>query len=946
MPTASAAADLRARLASEGVADVDDSPRRRAEYSSDASLYRVPPVAVVFPRDAGDVEATLAVCREHGIPITARGSGTSIAGNAVGPGVVLDVRRHMATIHAVDPEARLAVVDPGVVVDDLQRAVAPYGLRFGPDPSTHSRATLGGMIGNNACGSRALGHGRTVDHVVELDVLAGTGERLRAGVDPAGTSSALAAAAHRVLADHAATVRDELGRFTRQVSGYGLHHLSAANGHHLGRALVGSEGTCAITLGATVSLVADPPETVLVVLGYPDMASAADAVPALLPHGATAMEGLDARIVDVVRARRGADAVPALPDGAGWLFVEVAGFDADEVRARASAITAEAGALDHLLVTDAAHARALWRIREDGSGLVARSGDRPAHAGWEDAAVPPNRLGAYLRDFEALLVDHHLTGVPYGHFGDGCVHVRIDFPLRSPSGPREFRAFLIDAARLVASHGGSLSGEHGDGRARSELLGHMYSPAALDAFTAFKGACDPDDLLNPGVLVRPRPVDADLRAVLPRYDPDTVGFHYDDDSGSFADAVHRCTGIGKCVAPDTSEGAVMCPSYVATGDERDSTRGRARVLQEVVAGSLLPEGLTSAAVHDALDLCLACKGCATDCPTGTDMAMWKAEVLHQTYRRRVRPRSHYVLGWLPRWARLAGIAPTLATRMLRAEPLARMAKAAAGIDQRRSLPGFAPRRFRSAFGERADQPAAPTPRGPVVLWADTFTDRFAPTVAVAAVRVLEDAGYEVRLADDDLCCGLTWISTGQLDAARRRLRRTVDGLAEHARAGIPIVGLEPSCTAVLRSDARDLLGHDDAAATAVAAATRTLAEVLAAARPAWVPPRLDGVEVVAQPHCHHHAVMGWATDRALLAATGATVTTLGGCCGLAGNFGMESGHHDVSVAVAEAALLPALRVAPDAVVLADGFSCRTQVDHLAGRPSMHLAELLAAHLDR
>lgn len=945
MPTASVADHLRARLASQGVADVDDSARRRAEYASDASLYRVPPVAVVFPRGPDDVEATLAVCREHGVPITARGSGTSIAGNAVGPGVVLDVRRHMATIRAVDPEARVAVVDPGVVLDDLQRAVAPHGLRFGPDPSTHSRATLGGMIGNNACGSRALGHGRTVDHVIELDVLAGTGERLRAGADPAGTSSALAAAADRVVADHEVAVREELGRFTRQVSGYGLHHLLEANGRHLGRALVGSEGTCAITLGATVSLVPDPPETVLVVLGYPDMASAADAVPALLPHGATAMEGLDARIVDVVRARRGAGAVPSLPEGAGWLFVEVAGVDAAEVRARASAITADAVATDHLLVTDHAHARALWRIREDGSGLVARSGERPAHAGWEDAAVPPARLGAYLRDFEALLAQHHLTGVPYGHFGDGCVHVRIDFPLRSPSGPPEFRAFLTDAARLVASHGGSLSGEHGDGRARSELLGHMYSPAALAAFEAFKGACDPDDLLNPGVLVRPSPVDADLRAVLPRHDPDALGFRYDDDAGSFAEAVHRCTGIGRCVAPDTSEGAVMCPSYVATGDERDSTRGRARVLQEVVAGSLLPEGLTSDAVHDALDLCLACKGCATDCPTGTDMATWKAEVLHQTYRRRLRPRSHYVLGWLPRWARLAGVAPTVATRILESGPLGRIAKAAAGIDQRRSLPGFAPRRFRAALGERAAPRVAPAPRGPVILWADTFTDRFVPPVAVAAVRVLEDAGYEVRLADDDLCCGLTWISTGQLDAARRRLRRTVDGLVGHARAGIPIVGLEPSCTAVLRSDARELLGHDDPAATAVAAATRTLAEVLAAARPDWTPPRLDGIEVVAQPHCHHHAVMGWASDRALLAAAGATVTTLGGCCGLAGNFGMEAGHHEVSVAVAESALLPALRAAPDAVVLADGFSCRTQVEQLAGRPSLHLAELLAAHLD-
>ncbi len=933
------------QLAAEGVTDVDASARRRTEYASDASLYRVPPMAVVFPRNADEVAATLAACREHGVPITARGSGTSVAGNAVGAGVVLDVRRHLSTIHHVDPDARIAVVDPGVVLDDLQRALAPHGLRFGPEPSTHSRATLGGMVGNNACGSRALGHGRTVDHVIELDVLAGTGERLRAGSDPTGASSAVAAAVAQVAADHAGVLRDELGRFSRQISGYGLHHLLATNGSHLGRALVGSEGTCAITLGATLSLVPDPPEAVLLVLGYSDMASAADDVPALLAHDATTMEGIDSRIVDVVRTRRGDAAVPPLPDGAGWLFVEVAGDDAGEVRARASAIVADAGALGHLLVTDEAHARALWRIREDGAGLVARVVDRPVHAGWEDAAVPPARLGAYLRDFEHLLAQYQLAGVPFGHFGDGCVHVRLDFPFQRPSGATEFRAFLTDAARLVASHGGSLSGEHGDGRARSELLPHMYSPEALAAFAAFKAACDPDDLLNPGVLVRPSPVDEDLRAVLPRHEPDRTGFAYDEDGGSFAAAVHRCTGVGACVRPDAVEGAVMCPSYVATGDERDSTRGRARVLQEVVSGTLLPEGLASEAVYDALDLCLACKGCATDCPTGTDMATWKAEVLHQTYRRRLRPRSHYVLGWLPRWARLAGVAPTLATRLAAWAPVARVAKSVAGIDQRRPLPGFAPRRFRSAFDRRDDAPRGPAPRGPVVLWADTFTDRFAPPVAVAAVRVLEDAGYEVRLADDGLCCGLTWISTGQLDAARRRLRRTVDGLVEYARAGIPIVGLEPSCTAVLRSEARDLLGHDDPAAREVAAVARTLAEVLAAARPDWTPPRLDGVEVVAQPHCHHHAVMGWASDRALLAAAGATVTTLGGCCGLAGNFGMEQGHHDVSVAVAESALLPALRAAPDAVVLADGFSCRTQVEQLAGRSSLHLAELLAAHLD-
>ena len=944
--------DVGSALSRAGVAEVDTSVRRRAEYSSDASLYRVPPMAVVFPRTADDVEAVLRVCRDLGVPLTSRGSGTSIAGNAVGSGVVLDVRRHLGTIQHIDPEARTATVGPGVVLDDLQRAAAPFGLRFGPDPSTHDRCSIGGMIGNNACGSRALGYGRTVDNVLELDVVAGTGERVVAGSDAREGGSRLAAAAIDVVDAHGDAVVAELDRFSRQVSGYGLHHLLEVNGSSLARALVGSEGTCAITVGATLALVPDPAETVLVVLGYPDMAAAADAVPSLLPHGATAMEGLDARIVDVVRQRRGESAVPDLPTGGGWLFVEVGGDEPGEVHRRARAIAADADALGHRIVADAQQARALWRIREDGSGLVARVGPRPAHAGWEDAAVPPDRLGGYLREFEALLASHRLTGVPYGHFGDGCVHVRIDFPLGQPDGRSVFRAFLTDAAELVAAHGGSISGEHGDGRARSELLRAMYSDAAIDAFAAFKAACDPEDLLNPGIVVRPRPVDADLRAERPARIAAPLALRFDDDAGSFATAVQRCTGIGRCVGSVSSPGTVMCPSYLATGDERDSTRGRARVLQEMVEGTLVTGGFRAPEVHEALDLCLACKGCASDCPTGTDVATYKAEVLHQTYRRRLRPRTHYGLGWLPRWARIAGLLPGVVARLLDLEPIARLAKFAAGIDRRRPIPRFATQNFRAWFADhdrlRTSRPSRPGPEPrPVVLWIDTFTERFSPQVAVAAVRVLEDAGFQVQLTSPGRCCALTWISTGQLDAARRILRRTIDDLAQHARSGVPIVGLEPSCTGVLRSDALELLGSDDGAARDVAAATRTLAELLASARPEWSPPSLQGTEVVVQPHCHHHAVMGWTTDQTLLQSAGAAVTAVGGCCGLAGNFGVERGHHDVSVAVAETALLPAVRSAPaDAVVLADGFSCRTQLEHLSDRRGMHLAELLASRLRR
>jgi FAD/FMN-containing dehydrogenase/Fe-S oxidoreductase len=840
------------------------------------------------------------------------------------------------------------VVDPGVVQAALQARARPHGLRFGPDPSTHNRCTIGGMIGNNACGSRALGYGRTSDNVVGLDVVTGSGTRLRLGTPGAESGSPqadeLLAGLRRLVDADLGTIRTELGRFGRQVSGYSLEHLLPERGFDVARALVGSEGTLALVLGATVRLVADPSQRCLVVLGYSSMAEAADATPGVLPHRPTACEGLDSRIVQRVREVPAA-VVPDLPRGEGWLVVELVGDDADELADRALRVIADGGALDHLVVTDPAQAAAIWRIREDGAGLAARTSDgRPAHAGWEDAAVPVDQLGSYLREFEELLRQHRLQGVPYGHFGDGCVHVRIDFPFgrRTATSPDDggraaYRAFVQDAAQLVARYGGSLSGEHGDGRARSELLGYMYSADAVALFERVKGLFDPEDLLNPGVLVRPAAVDADVRvAALAPYRRD-LARAYTVDGGDFSAAVHRCTGVGKCRADLSATGGVMCPSYPATREEKDTTRGRARVLQEMLAPGGPVHDWRSPEVHQALDLCLSCKGCARDCPTGVDMASYKAEVLHQSYRGRLRPRSHYALGQLPRWADLAARAPRAVNALLTSRLGGRLARWSAGVDQRRDLPTFAPQTFQQLWAARAQPSAAD--RSPVALWVDSFTDHFAPQVAVAAVTVLEAAGYRVQVPTKDACCALTWISTGQLDAARAVLRRTVRTLAPLVDAGIPVVGLEPSCTAVLRDDATELL--DDPAAARVAAGARTLAELLADT-PGWSPPRLDGLEVVAQPHCHHHAVMGWSADAALLADAGATVTRLGGCCGLAGNWGVERGHHDVSVAIAGQHLLPAVTgLDPEAVVLADGFSCRTQLEQLSGRRGVHLAELLA-----
>ena len=927
--------------------EVDDSTRRRAEYSSDASNYRVVPEVVVFPRDVDDVLAVIDTARETGTPVTPRGAGTSVAGNAIGPGIVMDFSRHLGAIEDIDPSSRTARVQPGAVMGRLQVAAEAHGLRFGPDPSTWMRCTIGGMIGNNACGSHSLAYGRTVDNVVDLDVVDGRGRRF-------STSSGADAVPglDRFVTTNLATIRTELGRFGRQVSGYSLEHLLPENGRSLTRALVGTEGTCAVVLGATVRLVEKAAAPVLVVLGYPSMFAAADDVQGLLEHRPASIEGLDARLVDAVRDARGADAVADLPDGAGWLLVEVAGDDARDAASRAARLIKDSAAIASRTIAEAAQARPVWRIREDGVGLAGRtSAGAQAWPGFEDAAVPPEHLGRYLRDLDGLFARHGVSGMPYGHFGDGCIHVRLDVPLEKDGAA--LRSFMTDAAELVAAHGGSLSGEHGDGRARSELLPKMYSPEAIRAFQEFKGLFDPDDLLGPGVIVRPAPIDADLRRplALPMLRQDGFAFLHDD--GDMTKAVHRCVGVGKCRADNSAAGGFMCPSYQATADEKDSTRGRARVLQEMLNGRLVADGWESDEVHDALDLCLSCKACASDCPAGVDMAAYKSETLHRRYRGRLRPITHYVLGWLPRWARLASPFAPLVNAALRIPGVAKLALLLGGMDTRRSIPSFARRSFHASQRRRRGATAHPRPhdRPRVLLWADSFSDSFSPDIPVAAMSVLADAGITAVLPERPQCCGLTWISTGQLTGARRRLTALVDAFHPYVEDGIPIVGLEPSCTAVLRSDLLELL-PDDPRAVEIARATFTLAEVLTGQapvvpHPSWAPPTLAGTEVVVQPHCHQHAVMGFTSDAELLSRMGATVTEIAGCCGLAGNFGMERGHYDVSVAVAENGLLPALRDADAGTVfLADGFSCRTQADQLAGATGIHLAQLISGAHER
>ncbi len=914
-------ADQLTALVAAGI-QADSGTLTRSLYSSDASLYRVPPAAVCRPRTVTELIDIVDAARGAGLPLTMRGAGTSIAGNAVGPGLVVDCSRLDAIAH-VDPGAHAAIVEPGVIPARLTAAVGRHGLRFGPDPSTFDRCTIGGMIGNNACGPRALGYGRTADNVLGLEVITGTGERLSLAAGHRPDSAALDALEVLVRAN-LGVIRTEFGRFPRQVSGYSLEHLLPEKGFDVARFLVGSEGTLAVVTGARVRLVTDLPYSTLVVIGYRSMAAAADAMPRVLPSRPTAVEGLDSRIVDVVRHRQGAAAVPVLPAGEGWLFIELTDADPEVLAKRAAELVATAGGLAGEVIIDRERAARLWRIRADGAGLASVGLGVPAHSGWEDAAVPPEALGAYLRDLDSLLSRHGLHGLPYGHFGEGCVHLRIDFALSSAPGVARYRAFVEDAAVLAAGYGGSMSGEHGDGRARSELLGRMYSSQALALFAAVKHIFDPHNLLNPGVLVDPRPLDADLRL------PAATGSTLRRLDAVFAADVHRCTGVGKCLAGS----GTMCPSYQATGKEKDSTRGRARVLQEMVNGSLVTKGWRAPEVAEALDLCLSCKACASECPTGTDVAAYKSRVLEEAHRHRLRPRSHYALGWLPTWGRAITAVPGLAAMVnatLAAPGIGRAARWLAGVDQRRSLPRFASSRARSVR-----QPA--TTGKPVVVWVDSFTDTLDAERLAPVLAVLMAAGFAPTILRRTACCGLPWITTGQRDHAARLLRHSLELLHPIVAAGTPIVGLEPSCVAVWRSDAAELV--DDARVADLAAGIRTLAEVLATATD-WEPPDLRGLVVVAQPHCHHSAVLGWGADAALLARTGASVVTVEGCCGLAGNFGVEIGHYETSVAVADTHLMPAVEAAgPDAVLLADGFSCRLQLADLADRRALTLAELL------
>ncbi|GFG52084.1 FAD-binding oxidoreductase [Mycolicibacterium agri] len=925
-------------------------PASRALYAVDGSNYRVVPDLVVVPADVDDLAAAVALTAAAGAPVTLRGGGTSMAGNAIG-GVVIDASRHVNRILDIDTENRTAIVEPGVVLTDLLAAARPHGLAFGADPSSGSRATLGGMIANNACGAHSVAWGTTADNVRALDVLLADGTRCT--VESSGVRDDLAkrpgreGELHRALQSfvdaNELVIRRRFGLFTRQISGYALHRLLPEQGYNVAGLLCGSEGGFAATLRATLALTPLPAARVLCVLGFPDSITSAECVSAVLAHHPLTMESINVDLVDRLPGEVRRAAVDAgLPDGRAWLLVEMGG--EDSVAAERSAQEMLAALRDSgspataSLVTDPGAQAVLWRCRTDAAGLATRRADgAEAWGGWEDAAVPPERLADYLRGLDDLMGRYGLSGASYGHFGEGCMHMRIDFDLLTPQGVAAYRSFVEDATDLVVELGGSVSGEHGDGRARSELLGRMYGSDGLDLLAQMKRIWDPGKAMNPGVVVDPPPLDADIRHLGPAKDRKLLTlFSYPDDNDDFAQAQRRCVGIGKC---RQTRGGVMCPSYQATREEMHSTRGRAHLLWEMLQGDVITDGWRSTEVRDALDLCLSCKGCLSDCPVNVDIATYKAEFTHHHYAGRpwARPLSHWSMGWLPQLSRIAAKAPRVVNRMAGTA----VAKRLGGIAPEREVPAFAEETFTSWFARRP-APTRPDTRGAVLLWPDSFTNYLAPQIGRAAVAVLEAAGYRVVLPDGPVCCGLTWISTGQLRTAKRRIRRSLKTLQPVLDAGMPIVGLEPSCTAVLRRDAAELV-HDDAMAAAVAESTVTFAELLM--RSDWTPPDV-GADALVQTHCHQHAVLGFDADRALMAKAGIRADVPdSGCCGLAGNFGFERGHYEVSRAVGERVLLPAVRAAePSTAIVADGFSCRTQIAHGTPRQALHLAELLASAL--
>jgi FAD/FMN-containing dehydrogenase/Fe-S oxidoreductase len=956
----------------------------RALYATDGSNYRQVPIGVVLPRNADDVLATVALSREFGAPLLCRGAGTSLAGQCCNVAVILDFSKYMSKILEIDPARRIARVQPGVVLDNLRAAAEKHHLTFAPDPSTHDRCTLGGMIGNNSCGVHSVMAGKTDDNIEELEVVTYDGLRLKVGKNllddgaagaPARRGSHIETSLKQIADRYADLVRQRFPSIPRRVSGYNLNWLLPENGFHIARALVGSEGTCVTILEATCRLVESPPARVLLVVAYPDIYQCADHVPEIMQHHPIGLEGFDDLLVHYTRKRGiNSEGLALLPEGAGWLMVEFGAQTAPEAESQAHRL------MDSLarnpispqmrLFTEKAQQKRIWEVRESALGATSHSPGEPINwEGWEDSAVAPEKLGNYLRDLRKLFAAYNYKGSLYGHFGHACVHTRINFDLQSQAGIAKFRRFMEEAADLVVSYGGSISGEHGDGQARGELLPRMFGPELMQAFREFKSVWDPDWKMNPGKLIGlpekpPNKLDENLRlgASYSPWQPETH-FKFPADHGSLSEATLRCVGVGKC---RHDEGGVMCPSYRVTRDEEHSTRGRAHLLWEMTQSpnkedAIIRDGWRSEEVKQSLDLCLACKGCKSDCPVGVDVATYKAEFLSHYYEGRLHPFSAYAFGNIDVLAGAASFAPGLANLATQLPILRDLSKLIAGIPQQRSIPAFAPETFREWFHRHKKDMKSPWKSGAsaprqahekerpsgteVLLWPDTFNNYFHPETARAAVEVLEAAGFRVTIPEAHLCCGRPLYDHGMLDRAKNLLLQILNELSPAISSGIPIVGLEPSCVSVFRDELLNLFPHDERA-QALSRQTFLLSEFLEAHAEHFQLPPINR-KALLHGHCHQKSVMKMNAEESLLRRIGIDFTIPApGCCGMAGSFGFERDKYDLAQAIGELELLPAVRHAPaDWLIVADGFSCREQIAQGTERRALHLAEVLLMALN-
>jgi FAD/FMN-containing dehydrogenase/Fe-S oxidoreductase len=937
--------------------DVRFDAGAKALYSTDASNYRHIPIGVVLPKNADDVRRTVELCRKSGVPILSRGAGTSLAGQTCNTAVIMDFSKHMNHIFEIDAVKRTAIVEPGVILDHLRLEAEKYDLTFGPDPATHSRCTLGGMIGNNSCGVHSILAGKTVDNVQTLDILTYDGlrmtvgptspEELEAKIQLGGREGQIYAALKSLRDRYQDQIRKRFPKLPRRVSGFNLEELLPENGFNVARALVGTEGTCVTVLKATLRLVPWPKFRTLVVIGYEDVFQAADASPAIRATGVIGLEGMDVDMVMPLKRYRGyAEKIARLPTGNAWLLAEYGADTEEEAFAKAEAAAHSAGQpapTAVLVCRNHEDSEAAWTLRE--SALAATAfipGEPDRMEGWEDTAVPPDKFGNYLRELRKLYDKFNYKGAFYGHFGDGCLHTRISFDLRSEEGRIKTKQFLNEATDLVVRYGGSLSGEHGDGQARAELLPKMFGPELVQAFAEFKGIWDPQNKMNPGKVVNPRGMMDDLRMPPP---PSTeTHFSYSENHGGFSRAVALCVGVGRC---RKEEGGLMCPSYQITRNEADSTRGRAHLLDEMLRAETIKDGWKSEEVKEALDLCLACKGCKSECPTNIDMASYKAEFLSHYYDGKLRPRQAYAFGLVMKWLRLGSVMPRVANFFTQTPGLSSLAKWMAGAAPERTIPPLALQTLRSWFNKPSTlHPSPSTDTGrTVLLWPDTFTNYLNPTGGQAAVKVLEHLGYNVQLPRAGLCCGRPLYDYGFLPLAKKMLRDILDTLRPEIEAGMPLIGLEPSCVAVFRDELCNLFPNDPLAQK-LKNQTFLFSEFLLKENIPIVTPadRKPGPikSAILQTHCHQKSVLTASSDRDLLKKCGITVTEPeSGCCGMAGSFGFEPDHTELANALGERALLPAIRNASaNIAVIADGFSCQEQIRQGTSKKPKHIAEII------